>query len=113
MTRSTQRRRRVIVVVDGARFHKPAGSQLVAELVRKYGRRLLIRYVPSYSRECSPMELLWNDWRDQVTHNHDRSNLSAVERDSDHYFANCARHPDAVLRRIGSPFARRCQNRKT
>lgn len=58
------------------------------------------------------MELLWNDWRDQVTHNHDRLDLCDLEKDSDHYFARCDRDPDAVLRRIGSPFAKRCQNRR-
>jgi hypothetical protein len=112
MARSARRKRRVIMVVDGAKFHTPEGSRLVAELLRKHGRRLRLRYVPGYSPECSPMELLWNDWRAQVTHNHDRLNISDLESDSDHYFAQCARYPDAVLRRIGSPFAKRSQNRR-
>lgn len=112
IVRSSRRKRRVIMVVDGARIHKPEGSRLVAELLRCYGRRLKLRYVPGYSPECMPMEFLWNDWRDQVTHNHDRLKISELEEDSDRYFARCARHPNAVLRRIGSPFAKRCQNRK-
>jgi hypothetical protein len=58
------------------------------------------------------MELFWNDWRAQVTHNHDRLKIGELEDDSDGYFARCARHPDAVLRRIGSPVAKRCQNRR-
>lgn len=112
MARSARRKRRVIMVVDGAKIHTPAGSRLVADLLRKYGRRLHLRYVPGYSPECSPMELLWNDWRDQVTHNHDRSKMCDLESDSDDYFAECDRDPDAVLRRIGSPFAKRRQNRR-
>jgi hypothetical protein len=112
MARSTCRKRHVIMVVDGARIHKPEGSRRVADLLQRYGRRLKLRYVPGYSPECMPMELLWNDWRDQVTHNHDRLKIAELESDSDRYFAQCARHPDAVLRRIGSPFAKRCQNRK-
>ncbi len=112
MARSARRKRRVIMVADGAKIHTPEGSRLVAELLAKYGRQLHLRYVPGYSPECSPMELLWNDWRDQVTHNHDRLNMDDLESDSDHYFARCARHPDAVLQRIGSPFAKRCQNRR-
>lgn len=112
MARSARRKRRVILVVDGANIHTPEGSRLVADLLRKYGRRLHLRYVPGYSPECSPMELLWNDWRDQVTHNHDRSKMCDLETDSDDYFAECDRHPDAVLRRIGSPFAKRRQNRR-
>ena len=58
------------------------------------------------------MEIFWNDWRDQVTHNHDRLKIKDLEKDSDCYFARCARHPDDVLRRIGSPFAKHSQNRK-
>ncbi len=112
LARSARRKRRVILVVDGANIHTPEGSRLVADLLRKYGRRLHLRYVPGYSPECSPMELLWNDWRDQVTHNHDRSKMCDLESDSDDYFAECDRHPDAVLRRIGSPFAKRRQNRR-
>ncbi len=112
MARSARRKRRVIMVVDGAKIHTPEGSRLVANLLRKYGRRLHLRYVPGYSPECSPMELLWNDWRDQVTHNHDRLKICDLEKDSDHYFAQCERNPDAVLRRIRSPFAKRCQNRR-
>lgn len=81
-------------------------------LLETYGRRLHLRYLPRYSPECMPMELLWNDWRDQVTHNHDRVKMHELEGDSDGYFARCARHPDAVLRTISSPFVKRCQSRR-
>jgi len=112
MARSAHRKRRVIIVVDSARIHTPKGSRLVAKLLKTYGKRLRLRYLPSYSPECMPMEMLWNDWRDQVTHNHDRLKINDLEKDSDHYFARCARHPNTVLRRIGSPFAKHCQNRR-
>ena len=78
----------------------------------KNGRRLKLRYLPGYSPECMPMEWLWEDWRDQVTHNHDRAEIKCLEHDSDNYFARCARNPQKVLRTIGSPFAGH-QNRKT
>jgi hypothetical protein len=112
LARSAHRKRRVIVVVDRAKVHTPEGSRLVASLLKTYGRRLKLRYLPGYSPECMPMELLWNDWRDQVTHNHDRIRMGELERDSDGYFAHCARHPDKVLRTINSPFAKRCQSRR-
>jgi hypothetical protein len=59
-----------------------------------------------------PMELLWNDWRDQVTHYHDRLKIAESEGDSDRYFARRARQPKAVLKTIGSPFVNRPQNHK-
>jgi hypothetical protein len=58
LTRSARRKRRVIIVVDRARIHTPAGSRLVAELLKTYGRRLRLRYAPSYSPECMPWKRL-------------------------------------------------------
>ncbi len=112
MVRSAKRKRRVIIVTDGARFHKPETSKRVAELLARYGRRLTLRYIPGYSPDCNPMEQLWNDWRDNVTHNHDRSQIGELEGDSDCYFERRARDPNSVLHTLSSPFERRRQNRK-
>lgn len=70
-------------MVDQARIHKPEKSKLVAELLKRHGRRVKLRYLPSYSPDCMPMELFWNDWRDHVTHNHARNKLDALMCDSD------------------------------
>jgi hypothetical protein len=43
--RSARRKRRVIIVTDGARIHTPEGSKQVAELLQRYGRRLKLRSV--------------------------------------------------------------------
>ena len=112
LARSARRKRRVIVVTDGARIHTVKGSRRVAELCARYKRRLTLRYIPAYTPECMPIESLWNDWRDQVTHNHDRLTIAELEGDSDHYFAQRQRDPQAVLRTIGSPFAK-WQNRRS
>ena len=99
-------------MADGARIHTVKGSRRVAELCARYKRRLTLRYIPAYTPECMPIESLWNDWRDQVTHNHDRLTIAELEGDSDHYFAQRQRDPQAVLRTIGSPFAK-WQNRRS
>jgi hypothetical protein len=112
MVRSAARKRRVLMIVDGARFHKPDKSRLVKQLCKRYGRRLQLVYIPKYSPECMPMELFWNDWRDNVTHNHDRTALSELMEDSDHYFRRRKRNPKGVLRTLGSPFGA-CQKFKT
>ena len=112
LARLGSRKRRVIIVTDGARFHKPETSKRVAVLLDGYGSRLTLRYFPSYSPECNPMELLWNDWRDNVTHNHHRSQIGKLEGDSDRYFERRACDPKSVLRTLGSPFDCRRQNRK-
>lgn len=112
LARSARRKRRAILLVDGARIHRPTQSKRVAALCARYGRRLTLRYLPAYAPECMPMERFWNDWRDNVTHNHDRDDIHALEADSDRYFARCKRHPQRVLRTISSPFARHCQRCK-
>jgi hypothetical protein len=104
----------------GAKFHTPEGSKKVRQLLEHYGRRLKLHYLPGYSPECMPtrtcggagVDWLWEDGRDLVTHNLDRTEIKRLERDSDNYFARCARNPQKVLRTIGSPFADR-PNRRT
>jgi transposase len=111
MARSARRKRRVIIVTNGARFHKPEHSRFVRALCDKYGPRLKLIYIPAYAPECLPMEHLWNDWRDNVTHNHERSQINQLAADSDGYFARCKRHPQRVLHTIGSPFAHHQRNK--
>lgn len=112
MRRSAGRKRRVIIVTDGARIHASKGSKQVADMLKRYGRHLQLRYMPGYSPERVPMELFRNDWRDHITHDHDRLKMSELEQDSDRYFAGRARDPKAVLKTIGSPFVNRLQNHK-
>lgn len=66
-----------------------------------------------YSPDCQPMEELRNDWRDHVTHNHDRLRIGELEGDREHYFAESAQDPAGVLRTIASPIAKRRENHKT
>ena len=94
-------------MVDGAKFHRPEKSRLVRQLCERYGRRLKLVFIPKYSPECMPMELFWNDWRDHVTHNHDRLTLGQLVGDSDRYMRRQKHNPQAVLRTIGSQFAER------
>ncbi len=94
LARSACRKRRVMLAVDHFRIHTPAGSKRVAALLQRYGRRLTVRYVPKYPPDCMTLEFFWNDWRDHVTHNHDRQHIVELEADSDAYFADCACHPE-------------------
>lgn len=105
--RSAGRKRRVVMIVDGAQFHRPEKARLVRVLCQRYGRHLKLVFIPKYSPECMPMEHLWNDGRDNVTHNHDRTALPGLTADSDRYMRRRQRNPQAVLRTIGSPFADR------
>jgi hypothetical protein len=112
LERSARRKRRVIVVTDSFKIHTPEGSRRVRALLERHGPRLRLRYIPKYDPECMPMERLWNDWRKQVTHNHDRLHIKDLEGDSDHYFAERAQDPVGVLRTISSPYAKQRQNHR-
>jgi transposase len=107
VARSARRKRRAIMVVDNARFHRPEKSKLVTDLLRRHGTHLTLRYLPGYSPECMPIETLWNDWRKKVTHNHDRSQIEQLEGDSDRYFKRRGRNRRGVLKTLGSPFQKR------
>ena len=49
LARSALRKRRVLIVTDSARIHRPETSKRVAELCQRYGRRLRLWYIPKYS----------------------------------------------------------------
>jgi DDE superfamily endonuclease len=113
LARSARRKRRVLVVTDSPRIHTPEGSLRVRALLREYGQQLRLRSIPKYEPDCMPREQLWDDWRQQGTHNHDRLRIEELEGDSDHYFEERAKDAAAVLRTISSPYAKHRQNRKT
>jgi len=59
------------------------------------------------SPDCMPMELSWNDWRDNLSRDHDRSALHELTGDSDCYMRRRKRNTQALLRTLGSPFVGR------
>ncbi len=93
---------------DRAPWHHGAPIRRVLEA---HPRLELIEF-PVAAPELNPQELLWHNWRDHITHNYDRRRMCESERDSNHYFAQCDRHPDEALPGIGSPFAKRFQNHR-
>jgi hypothetical protein len=106
VARSRKRGRRAILVVDNFLIHLPERARKVRELVERHGRWLELVYLPKYSPDLQPQEALWRVWRSRVTHNHQRETLEELELDSEVCFAGWQADPLAVLRAIGSPFAR-------
>ena len=65
------RRYRVIhVICDNARFHTPQGSKAVRAYLNKWGHRVRLHYLPSYSPNDNPVERVWWHLREQITRNH-------------------------------------------
>lgn len=113
VARSAKRKRRVIFVADSLKIHTAKGSRKVATMLQEHGGHLRFRYIPKYTPEYMPMEHYWEDWRDHVTNDHERSQLAQLQGDSDRHFARSRRNPRRVLQTIGSPFADRYQTRGT
>lgn len=105
VTRSQERGRVAIVIVDNARIHTPEGSLLVRQLLAEHRDHLRIVYTPAYDPRSNPIEWLWKVSRRVVTHNHRRTELKDLRDDAKNHFQDLRDNPTAVLRHIGSPFA--------
>jgi transposase len=79
--RSAYRCYRVIhVVLDNARFHTDSGSKLVRRYLEKWGERIVLHYLPSYSPDTNPIERVWWHMHDQVTRNHRCPDIDSLLR---------------------------------
>jgi hypothetical protein len=97
--------RRAVLVVDNLNIHVPERARKVRDLVQRHDRWLELVYLPKYSPDLQPQEVLWRVWRAQVTHGHQRTTLDELQADSEACFADWEANPTAVLRIISSPFA--------
>jgi DDE superfamily endonuclease len=103
--RSQERGRIALVLLDNLKIHTPAGAKKVREALETHGDKLRLIYTPAYDPDANPIERLWPPFRRAVTHNHQRDNVVDLYRDAFAYFEEEDKHPDRVLRHIGSPFA--------
>jgi transposase len=70
LRRALRRYRVVHVVCDNARVHKPEQARLVKEYLGRWGRRVVLHYLPTYAPECNPVERVWWRLHEAVTRNH-------------------------------------------
>ncbi len=50
---------KVHVICDNARFHTTKGSRLVNQYMNDHGDRIVLHYLPVYSPQHNPIELVW------------------------------------------------------
>lgn len=67
--------RRMVIVLDNARYHHAA---LLAPLRRKYRRVLTLLFLPPYSPHLAPIERVWKLTRRVATHNRYFATLDAL-----------------------------------
>lgn len=89
-------RRRMIVVLDNARYHH---AVLLAPFLCQHASHLRLLFLPPYSPQLAPIERVWKLTRRLATHNRYFATLGevleAVHACFDHW-----RRPNPVLRRL-------------
>ena len=99
--RSTARGRLAVFLVDNAQSHRVGKTGIVRRGLDQLARRVVLVFLPAYSPDLQPAERLWRQWRPNVTHNHTRESMAALQEDSDAWLARMAAQPAAVLQALG------------
>ena len=103
--RSTARRRLAVLLVDNAQSHRVGKTGIVRRALDRLQGRVVLVFLPAYSPDLQPAECVWRQWRPNVTHNHRRETLEALQQDSDAWLERIAAKPAHVLQLLG-PFPR-------
>jgi transposase len=88
--------RRMIVVLDNARYHH---ARLLADFLRRHARQLRLLFLPPYSPQLAPIERVWKLTRRLATRNRYFATLAEVSRAVSACFDRW-RKPNTVLHRL-------------
>jgi len=96
LRRASQRpNRRVVVIVDNARYHH---AVLHKDWRRRWARRFALSFLPPYSPDLNPIERVWKLTRRSCLHNRYFADLEDVVRDVEDQFGQWSRGNDALRR---------------
>ncbi len=98
--RSTARGRLAVFLVDNAKSHRVGKTGIVRRGLDALAGRVVLVFQPAYSPDLQPAERVWRQWRPNVTHNHGRDRLLALQQDSDAWMSRMAATPQAVLQAL-------------
>lgn len=82
--------RRIHIVCDNYIIHK---SKITAKALAKYGDRLVLHFLPTYSPEHNPIERLWKDLHACVTRNHDAKDVDELLARVENYLSAASPYP--------------------
>lgn len=101
--RSTARGRLAVFLVDNAKSHRIGKTGIVRRGLDTLAGRVVLVFQPAYSPNLQPAERVWRQWRPNVTHNHQRENLLALQQDSDAWMSRMAASPQGILQALAIP----------
>jgi transposase len=96
LLRQQTRGRRMIVVLDNARYHH---AKLLADFLHRRSRQLRLLFLPPYSPQLAPIERVWKLTRRLATHNRYFATLAEVLKAVSACFDRW-RKPNKVLHRL-------------
>jgi putative transposase len=70
LRRRLRRYKKIHVICDSARFHRPDQCKHLQEYLERWGHRIVLHYVPLYAPKTNPIERLWWHLHDEITRNH-------------------------------------------
>jgi putative transposase len=62
--------RKIHVICDNLRTHKPDKCRKVAQYLAQWGDRIELHYLPTYAPETNPIERVWWHLHEEITRNH-------------------------------------------
>jgi transposase len=96
LTRRARKGRKILLVVDNARWHK---AQALAPWLRQHSHIVRLDFLPPYSPELNPIERVWKLTRRLCTHNRYFEVLEELVHTVQEQF-QLWYHPNETLRRL-------------
>ena len=78
LRRRLRRYRRIHVICDNAKFHRPDRCRKVQEYLAQWGHRIVLHFLPTYAPETNPIERVWWHLHEEITRNHRCQNIDAL-----------------------------------
>lgn len=98
--KKAETRRKILLVLDNARFHHALINKKFLESVKD---RIQLLYLPAYSPELNPIESFWKKTRRGVTHNRYFESLKEEGECLDHFF-NKFKNPNDILTSLSANY---------
>lgn len=96
LLRRRTRGKRMVIVLDNARYHH---AKLLAAMLEKYRKVLTLLFLPPYSPQLAPIERVWKLTRRLATHNRHFETLDEVLEVVNKCFVRWLK-PNAVLKTL-------------
>lgn len=73
---------KILLILDNASPHK---SKKVKKWLKENNNKIKLLYLPPYSPQLNPKEIIWKDIREKKTHNKYFNNMTALKKSLDDY----------------------------